>query len=206
MPYTVVLPGGMGQYDHEAYVRVMNQQGVDRGHSLRTLEPQTGARWLPVWNEEDAAERFTAALRKHDKNNAWRVQEVAPEQMSEGPLGPLDIYVGCQGDGFVYELDWNSRKLLQLVFPRAHLVRSVMIGTEAKEPFEQSQPEVIDRVALILTGLTPEQLCCLGGYHVYDPVREKVLWSALGQPGISAQREARPTSCCDTLADLPRHK
>jgi hypothetical protein len=199
MPYTVVLPGGTSNDDFDAYIRIMRQQGVDRGHTLRTLEPETGARWLPVWKEEAAAERFAEALRKHSRNKAWRVEMVAPDQVSEGPLGPLDIVVGCQSDGFVYELDSNSQELVERVFPKARFIPAVMIGTEKKEAFETSQPDVIDRVALILTGLTPEQLQYLGGYRVYAPVGKRILWTAMKRP-VNGQGEASPTSCSDTLA------
>jgi hypothetical protein len=175
MPYTVVLPGGTSNYDFEAYVRVMDQLGVDWADTPRALEPETAARYLPIWERRADAERFAEALRQHAEQKGWRVVEVPPERISRGGLGPVEIKVGRQSDGFVYGLHPNSRRLIERAFPQAHLLRSVFVGTKPHEDFDTSQWQVIDQVARILTGLTPEQLEQLGGIRLYDPARDEVL-------------------------------
>ncbi|MBY0522617.1 MAG: hypothetical protein K2R98_04440 [Gemmataceae bacterium] len=142
----------------------------------RTPEPATANRWLYVWAKREDAERFAKELRKRTKVKSWRVDELAEDLVSEGPLGPVDIYINCHRSGCTFGLPPNSRKLIQRKFPDARLTPRVSVGHDAADQTEgHMDGSVWDHVALILTGLTREQLEELGGYRVYEPMRDRVL-------------------------------
>src|SRR5690349_9223224 len=98
MPFTVTYDGGMDVAGFEAYARVMHAWNIDVANTWRTPEPGTRARWLPVWDDQAQAERFAQELRSVNKH-AWRVYRVDKASVSEGALGPVDIFIGRRSDG-----------------------------------------------------------------------------------------------------------
>lgn len=91
-------------------------------------------------------------------------------QTSTVSFGPLEIHVGLQRDGCAYELRPRSRDLVRSRFPHARPARSLFVGYDSQADFEAVHGPMWDQVALMLTGLTAEQLRGLGGYVVRDPV------------------------------------
>jgi hypothetical protein len=116
MGFTVSHHGGTKDVEFEAYARLLRQKGVDLANVSRVLEPGTGRRWLYVWEAEDKAHEFAEELKRRTRDNAWEVVPVdAPA--SEGPLGPVEIQVGKQSNGWTFALHPFSRQMLQKVFP-----------------------------------------------------------------------------------------
>ncbi|MGH7224035.1 MAG: hypothetical protein ACRELF_12460, partial [Gemmataceae bacterium] len=169
--FTVAMPGGTKDLEYEAYVRLLNDWGIDVTDVPRVLEKGMPFRWLYAWKKREDAERFARELRVQTRDKRWRVHEFSTNHLPQGPLGPVEINVGCQRDGCTYVLHPNSVELIQKKFPQACLVTSVFLGHDTRMNFERDRPESIwDHVAMILTGLNEEQLNELGGYRIYDPV------------------------------------
>jgi len=176
MPFTVTRPDGTNDREFAAYARLLEQRNIDLTRTPRVPEPGTEDRWLYVWEDREAAEAFARELRKVTRDKGWLVQEVAEEQVSEGPLGPVQIDVGCQRSGCTYMLHPTSLAIIKKKFPHARMVHSVFLGSDnLMDGKELMQDAVWDHVAILLTGLTPSQLDELGGYRVYDPANERVL-------------------------------
>ena len=176
MAFTVARPGGTKDREFAAYARLLEKHNIDLTRTPRTPEPGTESRWLYVWEDREAAEAFARELRKVTKDKAWLVHEVAEDHVSEGPLGPVEIAVGCQSDGCAYRLQPTSLSLVKQRFPNARMVPGVFLGTNTPtNPQEQFQDAMWDQVATLLTGLTPTQLDELGGYRIYDPANDRVL-------------------------------
>lgn len=176
MPYTVTRKGGIGEYEMDAYVRQLTRWGISLGRVPRAPDPETFRRWLPVWEDRKTAERFVKELRKEEDYDDWRIEKVPAAVVSEGALGPLDVYVNREGrEMLAYGLHPNSETLVRERFPNAPLLYSVLIGTGDLNDFEQNQTTAQDRVVQLLTGLTAEQVEELGGYRIYDPVRQRVM-------------------------------
>jgi len=187
MAFTVTRPGGTKDREFAAYARLLEQHNIDLTRTPRTAEPGTENRWLYVWKDREAAEAFARKLRKVTKDKTWLVREVAEDQVSEGPLGPVEIDVGCQSDGCAYMLHPTSLGLLKKKFPHARPVSRVFIGTNMQlERPEQFQDSVWDQVAILLTGLTQSQLDELGGYSVYDPTNDRILRKPTALNGAGA--------------------
>jgi len=188
MPYTVTREGGIGEYEFEAYVRQLTRWGIGLGRTLRAPDPQTGRRWLPVWEARETAEKFAQDLSREEDYNDWRIEEVPASAVSDGALGPLDVYLSRNGEGLTFALHPNSRKLLRQRFPRTLLLQMVYVGTDDRDDFEQNQTAAQDRVVQLLTGLSEEQVEELGGYRIYDPVRKRVVRESRALPGLAALR------------------
>lgn len=101
----------------------------------------------------------------------------------EEPNGPLVIYVGRQATGCTYQMGPISRRRIREAFPDARIAPSVFVGYETKQDFEKAHGPIWDQLAIILTGLTREQIDKLGGIRIYDPVAESKweLTAATGQ-------------------------
>lgn len=168
MPFTVTREGGMDDIDFDVYAATMNRWNLDVADTLRTPEPGSRARWLPVWQDRTDAEHFARDLKREDRK-AWHVFAVDNANVSRGPLGPVDIYVTPHSDGCVYGLDPYSGRLIRKRFPNTRLVHTISIRSEMKPDFRTAQGHLWDQVARMLTGLTDEQLAELGGYRLYDP-------------------------------------
>jgi len=178
MGFTVTHQGGTKDVEFEAYARLLRQKGVDLAKLNRVPEPGTGRRWLYVWNVEADAQAFANELKKRTRDNSWEVVQVdAPP--SEGPLGPVEIQVGRQSNGWTFALHPFSRQMLQEVFPGSCRVPSVFIATDTRKDFQATMGDIAnlaEQVAIILTGVSINQLTDqFGGYRVYDPATKKEL-------------------------------
>jgi hypothetical protein len=178
MGFTVTRQGGTKDVEFEAYARLLRQKGVDLAKLSRVREPGTGRRWLYVWNVEADARAFADELKKRTRDNAWEVVQVdAPA--SEGPLGPVEIQVGRQTNGWTFALHPFSRQMLQEVFPGSCRVPSVSIANDTRTDFQATMGDLADlagQVVLILTGVRIDQIMDkFGGYRVYDPVTAEEL-------------------------------
>jgi hypothetical protein len=90
--------------------------------------------------------------------------------------GPLEIAVGWQGNGGTYQLQpWDERRVRE-AFPEAVLIPSIFIEYDPEEGYERYHPPYWKQFALMLTGLTPEQIARLGGIRLWDAAAHKVLW------------------------------
>jgi hypothetical protein len=119
--------------------------------------------------------RFVARIQQDTENPGWQVYELPQVEPSTGPLGPIEILVGRQSDGCTYSLHPTSRKLIRRRFQSARLVPSLFIAADTRADFEAAQGPVWDQIAMILTGLSKQQMDELGGVRVYDPVNKRVL-------------------------------
>jgi hypothetical protein len=186
MPFTVVREGGMNLDEYEAYMRLVHRRGIDVARTLRTPEPGTRGRWLPVWAERADAEQFARELSAPRKAPRWQVHAVKEEEVSEGALGPVDVSITCRRYSCTYGLHPFSRVLIHKKFPSARLLESVHVEA-AVPPGEECQQFLWDQVARMLTGLTEEQLGEVGGYRVYEPKGHKLL----RQPILTVEEPAR---------------
>jgi hypothetical protein len=178
MGFTVARQGGTKDVEFEAYARLLRQKGVDLAKLKRVPEPGTNNRWLYVWNAEKDAKAFAEELKLRTRDDAWEVVPVNALP-SEGPLGPVEIQVGRQSNGWTFALHPFSRQMLQQVFPGSRQVPSVFIGTDTQQNFQATMGNIADlaeQVAIILTGVSTEQLLSsFGGYRVYDAISKEEL-------------------------------
>ncbi len=178
MGFTVTHKGETKDVEFEDYARLLRQTGVDLAKLNRVPEPGDSRRWLHVWDVEADALGFADELKKRTRDNAWEVVPVnaAP---SEGPLGPVEIQVGRQSNGWMFVVHPFSRQMLQEVFPGSCRVPSVFIANDTRQDFQATMGNVADlaeQVAIILTGVSIEQLTNkFGGYRVYDAATKKEL-------------------------------
>jgi hypothetical protein len=178
MGFTVIWQDGKQDVEFEEYARLLRQKGMDLAKLPRVPEPDTGRRWVPVWNSQTEARAFADELKKRTKNDAWKVVKVTAPT-SEGPLGPIEIQVARHSIGWSFALNPLSRLMVQKVFPGSCHRKSVLIHTETKQDFQSSRSEVADLadpVAVILTGLSIDTMRqTFGGYRIYDPIAKKEL-------------------------------
>lgn len=90
--------------------------------------------------------------------------------------GPLVIAVGWQHDGGVYMLQpWDEARIRE-AFPDAVINPGMLVGYDKSEDFERFHRPYWQQIALMLTGLTPEQIAHFGGVRLWDAAAHKVLW------------------------------
>ncbi len=193
MGFTVVYPGGIDDLRFAPCYRLLVKRGWDIADLKRVAEPETRCRWLPVWDRREEAEEFAAELRKTSRDSEWSVHELGRDDaVSQGPLGPIEVAVGRQMDGWAFGLKPLSKGVLERRYPGLCRVQGVFIAKWADGDYEWLQGEgacVLDQVARLLTGLSPDQLREFGGYRVYDPVRHQVVRESelAGQCSIGGQ-------------------
>ncbi len=178
MGFTVTHQGGTKDLEFEAYARLLRQKGVDLAKLSRVPEPGDSRRWLYFWDDEADARAFADELKRRTRDSAWGVVKVnAPP--SEGPLGPVEIEVGRQSNGWTFILHPFSRHMLQEIFPKSCRVPSVFIASDTRQDFRATTGDVSDlaeQVAMILTGVDIERLTeKFGGFRVYDAATKKEL-------------------------------
>jgi hypothetical protein len=93
------------------------------------------------------------------------------------PEGGLQIDVGWQLDGGVYQLDLASIRKIQKAFPDAAIVGDMLIGYAKTMDYRRFHQKYWQQIAQILTGLTPEQIGQLGGIRIFDPAADSELWA-----------------------------
>jgi hypothetical protein len=136
--------------------------------------------WLYVWDKKEEASAFADEVKKETGDSHWVVEAVRSEP-SLGPLRPLEIDVGQQPDGWVFELEPLTWRALQVKFPESCRRSTVLIGSQARDNFSASEDELRGlgkQVLFILTGLSPEQLRPFGSFRLVDPVTGKELLPA----------------------------
>jgi hypothetical protein len=109
MAFTVGLPNGARDFEYEAYVRMLERDGIDIANTPRVHDPGTGKRWLYAWADRADAEAFADRLRVDTENPDWQVYELPGVAPSTGPLGPVELLVSRQSEGFTYGLHPLSR-------------------------------------------------------------------------------------------------
>jgi hypothetical protein len=178
MGFTVTQQGGTKDVEFEAYARLLRQQGVDLARLPRVPEPGTGRRWLYAWDSAEEARAFADELIRRTRDPAWQVVEVSAP-VSEGPLGPVEIQVGRQNNGWTFALHPLSRLMVQKVFPGSCRTPSVFIAAETRPDDAAAHRDLADfaePVAILLTGLSGAKLTeAFGGYRLYDPAARKEL-------------------------------
>jgi hypothetical protein len=178
MTFTVGLPKGLKDFEYEAYIRALERQGVDLVDAPRVIDPATGKRWLYATEDRADAERLAERVREEDDNPHWQVFELNGAAPSRGPLGPVEVLVGRQSEGYSYGLAPTSRRLVRRMFPEARVVSSVFIAGDPAADSAAAQRQMWDHIIFLLTGLTGPQLDELGGYRVVDPVARQTLREA----------------------------
>jgi hypothetical protein len=180
----------MNDLEFEAYARLLRQNGTDLSNLQRVPDPRNGHRWLHVWGAEADAQAFADELNKRTRDNSWVVVAVdAPA--SQGPLGPLDVLVGRQPNGWMFTLHPLSRQMVEAVFPTARGVPSAFIATGPQHDDRTTTGDLArlaEQVAIILAGARiDEARAKFGGFRVYDPVARKEL--------VAERRLHEPQTC-----------
>lgn len=85
----------------------------------------------------------------------------------------IQINIGKQSDGCVYELHPRSMLDLKDKFPTVRAAPSVFIGYNTQDEFEALHGPMWLQIAQMLTGLGPSQIKKLGGAQIYDPVERR---------------------------------
>ena len=99
-----------------------------------------------------------------------------PKAPRKPRTGPLEIAVGWQGSGGVYQLQpWDEDRVRE-AFPEAVLIPTMLVGYDQTRDYERFHRPYWEQIARMLTGLTPEQIAHFGGIRFWDAETEKVLW------------------------------
>lgn len=179
--YAVGLPYGNKQREFDAYIELLQQEGITVDDSTR-VEDSYGRKWVRVWNDRGEAEQFANRMRHVTGNRDWEVYDLNPPRLlaggQDGRPGPVEILVGRQRDGTTYSLHPNSLRLIRQRFPQVHPRPTVFIGSDTQTNIEASWGSIYDQVANILTGLSSTLLNELGGYRVVDPLTDLVLYQS----------------------------
>jgi hypothetical protein len=179
--YAVGLPYGNKEKEFDAYVQILQQQGITIEESTR-VQDSFGRKWLHVWNDRSEAEQFADRVRNATGNRDWEVYDLSPPPPTAGGQngrpGPVEILVGRQKDGSTYSLHPSSLKLIRQRFPRVHPRPTVFIGSDTQTSIEASVGSIYNEVAIILSGLGLRQLNEIGGYRVVDPLTDLVLYQS----------------------------
>jgi hypothetical protein len=85
-------------------------------------------------------------------------------------MSSIVINIGRQSDGCTYQLHPRSRADIKKRFPGAHLVPTLFVGSDTQADCETFHGTMWKQIAMMLTGLTWEQLEESGGISMYDPV------------------------------------
>jgi hypothetical protein len=86
----------------------------------------------------------------------------------------IDIWVTY--DGVNYSLHPFSEELIQERFPDARPLPSIFLGHESRAEFPARHKPLWERMAMMLTGLTLEQIAELGGFSIFNPETKKLVW------------------------------
>lgn len=171
MAFTVNRKDNMtNDAEFEAYARLLRQQGVDLGRLPRAPEPETGRRWLYVWDSRQKAEAFADELKKRTRKDWVVVLVNAPP--SEGPMGPIIVQVGRRANGLAFGLHPLSRAMIQSAFPDAKpSATTVSINFETWHDYQTSHGGIEDlarEIVPTLTGLKRQALEKLGYALIED--------------------------------------
>ena len=81
--YAVGLPYGNKPKEFDAYVKLLQQQGITIDDSTR-VEDSFGRKWPHVWNDRGEAEQFANRLRHVTGNRDWEVYDLSPPRTLAG--------------------------------------------------------------------------------------------------------------------------
>jgi hypothetical protein len=178
MPYTVAYPdAGMKRHEFDAYVRLLEQRGIDWTNAPRVEAPGTPNRWLYVWVDPGEAEEFCHELRRETRDNKWLVRELSSAvRPSAGPLTPVVIFRRLHSLGAEFTLHPFSRTLVRRRFPGVPPASSIDIESSAMHELEQQHNPIFEHLALVLTNLTASQLAQLGGFCIVDPATDETVF------------------------------
>ena len=115
---------------------------------------------------------------KETHNPDWEVYEFSePRPLGGDPdgQGPVNVLVGRQSNGLTYALHPNSLQVIRKHFPAVHPQPSIFLGRDAQSDYEVASGTRYDQIAVLLTGLSLEELAELGGYRIVDPITDLVL-------------------------------
>jgi hypothetical protein len=171
MPYTVDYPGGgMKRHEFDAYVRLLEQRGMDWTNAPRVPAPGASNRWLYVWDDRGQAEEFCRELRRETRDDKWLVRELPPDaRPSTGPLTPVVIFRRLHSLGAEFTMHPFSTTLVRRRFPGIPPATSINLESSTIKDLEQQHGPMFEHLALVLTNLTRPQLAQLGGYCIVDP-------------------------------------
>jgi hypothetical protein len=179
--FTVMKPGGTRNHEFEVYKGLLEEIGIDLSDVPRVQESGTEKRWLYVWSDQTAAQRFARELGVRTRDHSWEVHELKVPRIQTGPLAPLEVIAQPVADGTAYRLASTSQERIMRRFPNAHLVGEVFFSTRTQQDYERERGPVWDRVIVALSGLSEAQVNELGGYRVYQPGEARTLFeSAVG--------------------------
>jgi hypothetical protein len=180
MPFTVAYAGaGIKRREFDAYIRLLEKRGIDWSNTARVAEPGTSDRWLYVWADKEQVEMFCAELKTETRDKNWYVRELAAgTKPSAGSLARVVILMRGQNPTANYSLHPHSRSLIHRRFPNSRQVSNISIEWTTKSDFEREHGLIWDHVAMMLTGLSLEQLETLDGYQVYDLKSEQPVFDS----------------------------
>src|SRR5207253_2561490 len=102
MAFVVSLPYGVQEYDFAPCVRLLKHDGVNIANTTRVPDPHRVQCWMPAWPSREQAERFAVRLREESAWPNWEVYEVPDSEVSQGPLGLIEIMVKHSHETFIY--------------------------------------------------------------------------------------------------------
>src|SRR2546430_1147553 len=113
MLFTVAhADAGIKRHEFEAYVRLLEERGIDWSNAPRLPEPGAGHRWLYVWADRRDADRFCEELKAETRDNRWYVQDLpAGTEASRGPLARVVILMRRHSLGADFSLHPHSKTL-----------------------------------------------------------------------------------------------
>src|SRR5438105_866664 len=140
--FAVMKPGGTKNHEFEAYKALLEEIGVDLSRVSRVQEPGTTGRWLYVWQDRAAAQRFARELRARTGDKSWDIHEFDRAAAESGPLAPLDVIAEAVAGGTVYRLSSTSQERIMRRFPNARLAGEVFLSTQAQNDHEHGHGPV----------------------------------------------------------------
>jgi hypothetical protein len=177
MPYTVAYPDPhIERHEFDAYVRLLEQRGIDWTDTPRVPAPGASKGWLPVWEDRGEADEFCRELRKETRDNKWLVRETPGRVQTSGPLMPVVIFRRLHSLGAEFTMHPFSRTLVRRRFPGVPPASSINIESSAMHELEQQHSSIFEHLALVLTNLTAPQLAQLGGYRIVDPATDETVF------------------------------
>ena len=177
MGFVVYHPGGNTNAEFEAYVRLLRQRGVDIGKLPRVPDPETGQRWLYVWDTQEKADAFAAELKKRTASKNWVVRS-SQARPTQGPVGPILIQLARRADGLSFELHPLSQAMIGSIFPHAiGATNTIFVDARKWSEFLKVHDfaRLVRDVIPTLTGLPLGQIDELGYWVVDSDSDETVL-------------------------------
>jgi hypothetical protein len=180
MSFTVTHDdSGIQRRAFDVYLGLLGRRGTDWSNAPRVPQPGHSSRWLHVWDERTKADKFCEELKRETHDDAWAVRELpAGTEVTYGPLTRVLILMRRHSLGADFSLHPHSQTLIRKRFPRARSVSSITIEWKTPDQMDQEPGGFWDHVAVMLTGLSLEELAALEGYEVYDLRAEQPVYES----------------------------